>query len=106
MSGSATVYKSSNLKRRSEMLFMTIVTWEPEKRDEVRKRFEEKGTVTGGKIIGQWSAIAGGRSFRLVEVEDPKGMFAASNVWNDIAKLEVIPVIEREELTKLLAGKK
>ena len=58
------------------MLFMTILTWEPEKRDAVIKRTAEKGTVTAGKIIGQWGAIAGGRAFRVVELDDPKGAAA------------------------------
>lgn len=91
------------------MLFMTIITWEPEKRDEMLRRFAEKGTVTassGGKIIGEWSAIAGGRSFRVVDVDDPKAMAAVSNVWTDISKFEVIPVIETGELMKLAASKK
>jgi hypothetical protein len=87
------------------MLFITIATWEPEKRDEVRKRWAEKGTLTGGKIIGQWSAVGGGRSFRLAEVEDPKGGAVACNAWSDIEKLEVIPVIETQELMKLVSKK-
>ena len=87
------------------MLFITITTYEPEKRDEVRKRFAEKGKATGGKILGQWTAIGGGRSFRLAEVEDPKGAVVACNAWNDIAKLEIIPVIETEELMKLVSKK-
>ena len=35
------------------MLFMSIITWEPEKRDEVHKRLAEKGPMPGGKIIGR-----------------------------------------------------
>ena len=88
------------------MLFMTIVTWEPEKRDEVFKRFAEKGTVTGGKIIGAWNAIAGGRAFRVADVDDPKAAFATCNVWSDLGKLEVIPIIESEQAMKLAASKK
>ena len=93
----------------SALSFMTIVTWEPEKRDAVMKRFTEKGTVTsskGGKPIGTWSAIAGDRCFRVVDADDPKAMVAVSNVWTDIAKMEVIPVIEDEELMKVIAIKK
>ena len=41
------------------MLFMSIVSWEPEKRDEVVKRFAEKGTMRlpGRKVIGTWNEI-------------------------------------------------
>jgi hypothetical protein len=87
------------------MLFMTIVTWEPGKRDELYKRFAEKGTVTGGKIIGGWSAIEGGRAFRLVDVDDPKGMVTTCHIWSDIAKMEVIPVMESGEAIKLVSKK-
>jgi len=85
------------------MLFMTIVTWEPEKRNEVFKRFAEKGTVTGGKIIGGWNVIGGGRAFRLADVDDPKAAFTTCHIWDDIAKLEVIPVIESEQAMKLVS---
>lgn len=91
------------------MLFMTIVTWEPEKTNELIKRFAEKGTVTsskGGKAIGNWTATAGGQAFRLIDTDDSKAMAMAGMVWNDIAKMEVIPVIETEELMKVLASKK
>jgi hypothetical protein len=106
MSGSSTAYKPITEKGENKMLFMTIFTWEPEKRDEMVKRFAEKGTVTAGKRIGAWSAIGGGRAFALVDADDPKAMVAVSHVWNDIAKMETIPVIETQELVKLVASKK
>jgi hypothetical protein len=87
------------------MLFMTIVSWEPEKKEEMRKRLAEKGTVTGGKILGQWSAVAGGKSFRVVDLDDPKAGAAVCNIWNDIAKLEVIPILESQEMMKLASKK-
>ena len=88
------------------MLFMSIVTWEPEKRDEVIKRFKEKGAMTlpGRKVIGTWNAIGGNRVFRLVEIEDPKALVAAAVAWSDLVKIEEIPVIETEEMMKLLAS--
>lgn len=87
------------------MLFMTIVTWEPAKRDEVFRSFVEKGTVTGGKIIGGWTAIGGGKAFRLVDVDDPNGMVTTSNIWSDIAELEVISVMESGQAIKLVSKK-
>lgn len=87
------------------MLFMTIFTWEPEKRDEMVQKFAEKGTVTAGKRIGAWSAIEGGRAFALVDADDPKAMVAVSHVWNGIAKMETIPVIESAELVKIVSKK-
>lgn len=85
------------------MLFMTVFTWEPEKKAEVFKRFAEKGTVTGGKILGQWIATAGGRVFRLVDVDDPNAAFTTCNIWNDLGKLEIIPIIESQQAMKLIS---
>ena len=88
------------------MLFMTIMTWEPEKREELIKRFAQKTTVSSGKIIGQWLDIGGGRHFRVVDSDDPKGMAEVNFLANDVAKVEVIPLIETGEFMKLLASKK
>jgi hypothetical protein len=88
------------------MLFMCVTTWEPEKRNEMRKASAEQGKVTGGKIIGTWSDIGGCRAFRLFEGDDPKAMVAASNFFNGIATMEVIPVIETQQLMKAVSRKK
>jgi len=89
------------------MLFMSIYTWEPEKRDAVTKRRAEKGTMIpqGMKIIGEWSCLAGGRVFRLVEVDDPRVMLGASAAWADLGKIEIVPVMETEEVLKLLSSR-
>jgi hypothetical protein len=88
------------------MLFMTIFTYEPEKRNEVVKRRTDKGPIAPGKIIGEWSSIAGGRVFRLVEVEDPKALFEGVRVWSDLGRIELIPVITMEEVMKLVSTQK
>jgi hypothetical protein len=91
------------------MLFINIITWEPDKAEEMAKRFAEKGTVTaskGGKAIGDWAAIGGGRCFRVVDVDDPKAMAAVANLWTDISKFEIIPIIEAKEFMKVLPSKK
>ena len=51
--------KPNNKTKEVKMLLMSIVTWEPEKRDEVVKRFAEKGTMRllGRKVIGTWNDI-------------------------------------------------
>jgi hypothetical protein len=92
--------------RRGKMLFMAIYTWEPEKGPEVQKRRLEQGRMTpeGMKVIGEWSAIGGGRTFLLVDVADPTLALAASGAWSDLGKVEPIPVIETEEALKLIAG--
>ncbi len=89
------------------MLFMSIYTYEPEKREAVIKRRAEKGAISppGMKIVGEWSDITGGRVFRLVEVDDPRVMLGASAAWADLGKIESVPVMQTEEVMKLVSGK-
>jgi len=87
------------------MLFITIATWEPEKREQIVKRRQQGPMVPEGvKLIGQWSDIGGGRAFSLFETDDPKLMMPASYAWNDIVRIEVVPVIEAEEVMKFIAS--
>jgi hypothetical protein len=84
------------------MLFLIIYTWEPERRNAVIKRRIEKGPLLTGeaKVIGEWSAMAGGKIFRLVEINDTSAALAASRAWTDLGKAEMIPVIATEEELK------
>ena len=59
------------------MLFMAIFTYEPEKRTEVIKRRAEKGPMVEGKLIGEWGAVAGGRVYRVVDIDNPGAMLKA-----------------------------
>jgi len=86
------------------MLFMNIVTWEPEKRDEVLKRALEEKVPEGIKVIGNWGDFSG-RSFRLTETDDPTAMAQSAMYWNDVCEIEVIPVMEvTEEALKSFAA--
>ena len=58
----------------------------------------------GVKMIGQWTALGGGRAFSLFQTDDPMHMMAASYTWSDLASIEVVPVIEAEEVMKLIAS--
>jgi len=90
------------------MLFMTIFTYEPEHKEAVTRRRLENGPMVqaGTNIIGEWSCIAGGRSFRLVEAEDPRIMLANAAAWTDLGKIEIIPVMSTEEVFHLLSARK
>ena len=85
------------------MLFMDIWTWEPEKRDEVAKRAAEWKCPEGIKVIGEWFDLTGHRAFYLYEVEDSKVLLAANDYWTDIAKCESVPVMDIEEVKKLMS---
>jgi hypothetical protein len=90
------------------MLFMMVYTYEPQNREAVIKKRTEKGQIVpqGLKIVGEWSALAGGRVFRLIEGDDPRAILAGANPWADLGKIEVHPVMPTEDVIKLLAAKK
>lgn len=81
------------------MLYMTIFSYEPERRNEVMKRRLEKGAMVpqGMRVIGEWSAIGGGRVFRLVQVENPMAAVAAAGAWSDLGRYEIVPVMDSED---------
>jgi len=84
------------------MLFMVTLTWEPEKREEAVARRTQFKYPEGMKQIGEWTDLAGGRVFILSEAEDPKAVLAATFAWTDLGKFEITPVMETDELLKLL----
>jgi len=86
------------------MLFMTVYTYEPGQRNEIVKRRLERGTVVseGVKVIGEWSYIGGGRGFMVLEAQDPKVIMATTLAWSDLIKFETLPVMETEEVMKLV----
>ncbi len=94
-------------ERGNKMLFMCIYNFEPKEREAVVKRFIEKGSMIppGVKLISEWSVLAGGRMFRLIESDDTMAIAETSAAWVDLCKLEVIPVIETKERMKFLSKK-
>jgi len=90
------------------MLFMTVYTYEPEKREEVIKKRAEKGPLVpaGVKVLGEWSAVTAGRVFRLVEVDDARALLAGVAPWADLGKIESYPVMVTEDVIKLLVANK
>ena len=85
------------------MLIMDIITWEPDKAEAVAKHRGEEKIPEGIKVLGEWVDIAGGRAFRLAEVPNPKLLFAMTSFWVGFGKKELVPVMEAEEMMKLMA---
>ena len=89
---------------------MNILTWEPDKRDEVLKRANEIGLEHEGmKVIGAWADVDGGRCFQLSEVPpdmDPMLSLKANFTWNDIIKIETVAVMNAADMLKALASMK
>jgi len=79
------------------MLFITIMTWEPEQRGEIVKRRVSQKVPEGIKIKGEWPALSGGRSYTLAETDSPEAAMAAAQIYSDVAKIEIVPVIEVTE---------
>ena len=88
------------------MLYMNILTWDPDKRNDVIERAVTKGLGHEGiKVLGTWADICGGRCFQLSEEPgDPKVHIKANFSWNDILKIESVPIMEAEELIKLVSS--
>ena len=90
------------------MLYMDIITWEPDQRDAVAKRAQTMGLKMpeGVKLIGFWNDLHGHRAFMLVDMPpaaiDAKHILEAHWPWSDLCKTEVAPVMEFEEMMKLL----
>jgi len=84
------------------MLIMDIITWEPTRSEEVIKRRAEEKIPQGVKVIGEWVDMGGWRAYRLVEVADPKLLFAMTSFWIGLGKKELVPVMEMEETMKLM----
>ena len=90
------------------MLYMNILTWAPDKRDEVIKRVQTIGLQHEGmKVIGTWADIDGWRAFQLTEVPpdiDPRLSLKANFAWNDIVKIETVAVMDAEQLIKIASS--
>lgn len=86
------------------MLWISIGTWGPEKRDEVTKRRMEKGNMfpEGVKLLGQWVDLDGGRVVTLTEADDPSAIGLANYAWNDLMCLDGFPVMETEPLLEVI----
>ncbi len=84
------------------MLIMDIITWEPARAEDIIKRRIEEKIPEGIKVIGEWIDIGGGRAYRLVDVADPKLLFAMTSFWIGFGKKELVPVMGAEEMMKLL----
>jgi hypothetical protein len=89
------------------MLFISMYSWDIEKRDEIIKRRLERGIMApeGVKVLGEWTAVSRNVGFTLFEAEDPKLITQFNLAWNDILKIDLLLVLETEkDLIGLLKG--
>ncbi len=84
------------------MLFMEVVTWKPENREEVERRAAEWKCPEGMTERGYWIDLSGRRVFYLYEADDPKVIMEATHYWSDIVKINSFQVMEAKEAMELM----
>lgn len=88
------------------MLFLSVFTYDPDKRDAViRKRMEIGLEAPGVKVHGQWSYVGLGRVFTLSETDDPVATFKMMAPYGNLGKFEIFPVLETTKVLELMAAK-
>jgi hypothetical protein len=92
--------------REGTMIFMTIYTFRPEQRKQAVARFLETGGAPppGVKILARWHDVGGCRGYTIEESDDATAISAFGYRWNDLMTLETFPVINDEQLGKVLTS--
>ena len=86
------------------MLFLNIWSYEPAQRDKAIQRRAEKGVGlgAGAKVLHEWSDLAGGRGFLVVEADDGTPILEGIVAWSDILKMDVVPIVDTSQVMKLV----
>jgi len=90
------------------MLFMMTFTGEPKNQAEALKRAAERRNATyeGIKVIGQWVYPGAHKSFTVGEANDVAALVKMTLPSSDLGQYEIVPVIELEELRKMVSSPK
>jgi hypothetical protein len=82
------------------MLFISILTWKPDKRNEIIARRAEKGAMVpeGITMKGEWVDLCGSRDIALFETDSPQAMMVDVMGWSDLMSFETFPVMDAEEV--------
>jgi hypothetical protein len=88
------------------MHFMSIYTFLPEHRDAAIARFKETGGAPppGVKMVARWHDVGGLRGYTIAEASDPVAISIWSQRWTDLMKIEAFPVVNDEQLVKVLSS--
>lgn len=86
------------------MYFMSIYTFNSANRDAVVARFKETGGAPpdGIKVLARWHDVGGLRGYTICEADDPIAISKWSYRWTDLMKIEAFPVLNDEQLVKVL----
>lgn len=87
------------------MKFVLTFTMKPETRDAAFARFGKTQGLPpkGVSLLGRWTRADLSGGFDLLESGDPAAVAQFALGWSDLMELSVVPVLEDQELTKVLA---
>ncbi|MFA8433778.1 MAG: DUF3303 domain-containing protein [Marinifilaceae bacterium] len=88
------------------MLFMVIYSFRPENREAATQRFMKTGgpPPEGVEMMGRWHAASMNQGFTLAEANDAESVAKWCHLWADLLTFEVIPVLEDEQITRVLGS--
>ena len=85
------------------MKFIVTFDWTPDTktRAEAIARFRQTGGLPpkGAKLLGRWTRADLSGGYDLIETDDPKTIAEFSLLWNDLMRLQVVPVLEDAALS-------
>src|SRR5581483_2212366 len=68
------------------------------KRNEAFARFLATGgqPPKGVKLLGRWTRVDFSQGYDLLETDNPEALADMALQWNDLMKIEIVPVMEDE----------
>ena len=88
------------------MQFMLTFTMTPDKatRNEAIARFLKTGgePPKGARLLGRWTRADFSQGYDLLETDDPITLTEFALQWNDLMKIEIVPVLEDSKLSQIL----
>jgi Protein of unknown function (DUF3303) len=77
-----------------------------EQRNESIHRFQKTGgkPPAGVTLLGRWTRVDFSGGFDLLESDDPKALTEFALMWSDLVELSIVPVLEDEALSAVLAA--
>ncbi len=88
------------------MLFMITYAFGSGQREKAQERFKKTGggPPAGAKMLGRWHNVAGLRGFVLAESADAVAIGKWMQEWTDLLAFEVTPVVNDEDVLKVLGA--
>lgn len=85
-----------------------IIHWKikPEHRNEIFQRYKHKeyGQPSSVKLLGAWHNVNQGSGWAVVETTDMLALSKWLLTWTDLNENKVIPVIDDEDMHKILSS--